>query len=399
MGNINFLVVFLEGIISLFSPCVLPIIPVYIAILTGSTGDEEGTGKSPILNTVLFILGISTTFFILGSSIRFFSKGLIGNKEVMNIVGGIFIVIMGLFFMGWLKIPALESSKKFSMKDRKMGPLTAYLLGLTFSLGWSPCVGPMLGSAMIMASNSASRLQGNLLILAYTLGFILPFVIMAIFYDRLEKHIDKLHDHSDKIKKIGGLLLILSGILMATGGLDKFGLSLNEEQTIIEEEAKEEVEEESGDSGEESLAAPDFKLVDQYGKDHILSDYQGKVVFLNFWATWCPPCRMEMPDIQSIYEERGYNEEDVVILGVAGPNLGSGRAKEGSIEEIKEFLKENSYDYPILFDETGELFMTYGIQSFPSTFIIDRDGNIDGYIPSAVPKDVMENAIDTTRNR
>lgn len=409
MEHINFIVVFVEGLLSFFSPCVISILPIYLAILSGSSVQnlKEGNVKlkdSPLLkNTILFVLGISTTFFILGSSINAFKHFFTSNKEIMTTIGGILIIIMGLFYLGYLNLPFLQKEKKFNVGVREMKPWTAYLLGFTFSFGWSPCIGPMLASALIMASSSDSALIGNLLILVYTIGFTLPFIIISIFYNRLLKYVDNVKRNMKTIQKIGGAILIITGLVMALGGTDKIAgyFKKSEEnpteysQEITDEDTeedinKEEPSEESTENEENKIPAIDFTLVDQYGEPHTLSDYKGKVVFLNFWATWCPPCRMEMPDIEEVYKERGKNAEDVIILGVAGPNLG----REGSKEEIIEFLKEEGYTYPVVFDETGDIMATYSIQSLPTTFIIDRDGNIVDYVLGAMSKETMENIID-----
>lgn len=409
MEHINFIVVFVEGLLSFFSPCVISILPIYLAILSGSSVQnlKEGNVKlkdSPLLkNTILFVLGISTTFFILGSSINAFKHFFTSNKEIMTTIGGILIIIMGLFYLGYLNLPFLQKEKKFNVGVREMKPWTAYLLGFTFSFGWSPCIGPMLASALIMASSSDSALIGNLLILVYTIGFTLPFIIISIFYNRLLKYVDNVKRNMKTIQKIGGAILIITGLVMALGGTDKIAgyFKKSEEnpteysQEITDEDTKEDVNkeepsEESTENEENKIPAIDFTLVDQYGEPHTPSDYKGKVVFLNFWATWCPPCRMEMPDIEEVYKERGKNAEDVIILGVAGPNLG----REGSKEEIIEFLKEEGYTYPVVFDETGDIMATYSIQSLPTTFIIDRDGNIVDYVLGAMSKETMENIID-----
>lgn len=409
MEHINFIVVFVEGLLSFFSPCVISILPIYLAILSGSSVQnlKEGNVKlkdSPLLkNTILFVLGISTTFFILGSSINAFKHFFTSNKEIMTTIGGILIIIMGLFYLGYLNLPFLQKEKKFNVGVREMKPWTAYLLGFTFSFGWSPCIGPMLASALIMASSSDSALIGNLLVLVYTIGFTLPFIIISIFYNRLLKYVDNVKRNMKTIQKIGGAILIITGLVMALGGTDKIAgyFKKSEEnpteysQEITDEDTKEDVNkeepsEESTENEENKIPAIDFTLVDQYGETHTLSDYKGKVVFLNFWATWCPPCRMEMPDIEEVYKERGKNAEDVIILGVAGPNLG----REGSKEEIIEFLKEEGYTYPVVFDETGDIMATYSIQSLPTTFIIDRDGNIVDYVLGAMSKETMENIID-----
>lgn len=413
MGHVNVLVVFIEGLLSLFSPCVLTILPVYLAILSGSSvkdlkeGDGGFKNSTLLKNTILFVLGISTTFFLLGSSLNMINQFINVNKTTLGKVGGIIIIFMGLFYAGYLNIPFLQREKKLNMEVHEMKPLTAYLLGFTFSFGWTPCVGPMLASVLIMASNTGSMLMGNLLILVYTLGFTLPFVIIALFYDKLFEHLDKLKLHMDKIQKVGGALLIITGLIMALGGRDNIVAYFNkakdkpqiQEQNIAQEEGKdsdrgrinrEEIEKEPE---EEKIIAPDFTLIDQYGNTHTLSDYRGKVVFLNFWATWCPPCRMEMPYIEEIYNDNNQNFEDVVIIGVAGPNIG----KEGDEQYIIQFLKDEGYTFPVLFDDTGRTMAQYGIQALPSTFIIDKEGYIVQYIPGAMEKSTMEALIDSVK--
>lgn len=114
---------------------------------------------------------------------------------------------------------------------------------------------------------------------------------------------------------------------------------------------------------------------------------------MNFWATWCPPCRAEMPDIQKIYETYDTEGDDaLIVLGVAGPGYGNEKSEEG----IKEFLDENGYTYPVLMDTTGELFSAYGIYSYPTTFMIDRDGNVFGYASGQLNEDMMKNIIEQT---
>lgn len=394
MGHISGFVVFSEGLLSFFSPCVLSILPIYLAILSGSNvksikeGDDNLKDSPLLKNTILFVLGVSTTFFILGTSINAISQFFTKNKETMNLIGGIIIMIMGLLYSGYLNLPFLQKGKRLNVDTRQMKPWTAYLLGFSFSFGWSPCVGPMLASVLIIASNSKSVLAGNLLILVYTIGFTLPFILMAIFYDKLFKYVDKIKLHMSTIQKIGGIILLLTGLVMTLGGTDKvIGYFKNSNKNVVE--YNEEISDES-DEEDTKIPAIDFKLVDQYGNTHTISEYKGKVIFLNFWATWCPPCRMEMPDIEAIYEEYEKNSGDIIILGVAAPNLG----KEGSEEDIKKFLKDNGYTYPVVFDQTGDILGQYSIQAFPTTFVIDKDGNLVSYVPGAVDKEFMKMLID-----
>lgn len=133
-----------------------------------------------------------------------------------------------------------------------------------------------------------------------------------------------------------------------------------------------------------SAKAPDFNLKDQYGVVHSLENYKGKVIFLNFWATWCPPCKKEMPDVESIYKEYGENKKDVVILGVNSE-------KEN---EVKKFLKDKGYTFPTLIDENSEVMRKYFIQAFPTSFVIDKEGNVYGYVMGGLTKEQIKQVIE-----
>ena len=130
--------------------------------------------------------------------------------------------------------------------------------------------------------------------------------------------------------------------------------------------------------------APDFNLKDQYGVVHSLENYKGKVIFLNFWATWCPPCKKEMPDIENIYKEYGENKKNVVILGVNSE-------KEN---EVKKFLKDKGYTFPTVIDENSEVMRKYFIQAFPTSFVIDKEGNVYGYVMGGLTKEQIKQVIE-----
>ena len=185
-------------------------------------------------------------------------------------------------------------------------------------------------------------------------------------------------------KTTGTILLILTGVLMFSGMMNT--VSADSSRASDPQTEKEE---------EELYPAPEWDLYDQYGKKHKLEDYRGKYIFLNFWATWCPPCRAEMPDIQALYEENSQEEDsDLVILGVAFP----GYNKEKDEEGIAEFLYENGYTYPTLMDTGADLLYGYGITAYPTTFMIDKEGNLFGYVTGSISKETMESIIEQTRN-
>lgn len=422
-NNVSFILVFLEGILSFLSPCVIPLIPVYMGYLAGSGGKVNEDGKilydrgKVFLHTVFFALGISFAFFILGMSFTTLGKFFSGNKLLFTRIGGILIFILGFFQLGILDFSALQKERKINIKlaDKKMNPIFALVMGFTFSFAWTPCVGPALSSVLIMASGAKTALLGNMLVFVYALGFLIPFLILGIFTTEALNFLKSKQNLLKYTIKAGGVILVIMGFMTFTGwmnGVSGYLNSLSNNQQSSSQEVGETKEQNSVDNSEDTNAdgsvetengtneetevypSIDFTLTDQYGNQHKLSDYKGKVVFLNFWATWCPPCKEELPDIEALYNEHNLNQDEVVFLGITNPsspeypyNQDSGK------EDITAFIEDNGYTFPTLFDETGEVFGNYGISSFPTTFLIDKEGNIVGYAPGMMTKDFMVSAI------
>ena len=445
--SISAVTVFIQGLLSFFSPCVLPLVPLYLGYLAGGVGagtdsagssdgrpdvagSDAGAGKRQKLRlffrVLCFTIGISAAFFILGlgasAAGSFFSE----QRMLFDRIGGILIVLFGLYQLGVFgssKLLGGEHRIPLRLEKMSMSPVTALIMGFTFSFAWTPCVGPALTSVLLMAGSAQTEALGFLLIGVYTLGFILPFLAAGIFTAQL---LGFFRRHMKAVRytvKIGGVLMILMGALMFTGKMNDITGYLSSVQTGTEQETEtdrtedgenaqsdvnaeenagadqsggEETQESEDEAEQQKTPAPlaDLELTDQFGNTHTLSDYKGKVIFLNFWATWCGPCRNEMPDIQKLYDEYSAQGEDaeVVILGIAGPGIG----QEESAEEIADFMTENGYTYPVLMDTSGEMFTQYGISAFPTTFMIDKDGNVYGYVPGQMTEDIMRSIIDQT---
>ena len=404
--SVSLVTVFVQGILSFFSPCVLPLLPLYLGYLSGSMGDAQGAQTSRVktlVNTLFFVIGISAAFFLLALGMTALGQALHQYQKIIIQVGGILIIAFGLFQLGVFRPMALEQDRRirFPLQKLAMSPLVALVFGFTFSFAWTPCVGPALASVLLMAGSADTALQGFALIGLYTLGFVLPFLAVALFAGGLLKLFQKHRNVVRYTVKVGGALLVVIGLLMVTGWMDTLSGSLagSDPQATPTVQATEQPEAtdtpEATDAPEESQApipALDFTLTDQFGNTHTLDQYKGKTILLNFWATWCGPCRSEMPDLQAVYEDYGKNEKDLVVLGVAAPNLG----QEGSAEDITAFLEENGYTYPTLMNEDASLFYSYGISSFPTTFMIDKNGNVYGYIMGAQSREVFDNIIQQT---
>lgn len=446
IGNISYFLVFAEGLLSFLSPCVIPLIPVYMSYLAGNAKqiDDEGiiTYKRPtvFLHTIFFVLGISFAFFLLGMAFTalgtFFNK----NQFLFTKIGGILITALGLYQVGLLDFKFLTKERKIHLKigSHKMNPLIAFAMGFTFSFAWTPCIGPALSSVLILASSAKSAWIGNLLVLLYAVGFIIPFMLLGLFTTQVLNFLKTRQKLLKYTVKISGILLILIGIMTFTGWMNGISRYLNkvsqpfgtrqeqeEDKTIDNNEDGTEDQlsnntaddteykpntsdeddrpvanhAEDEDIEEDIFPAIDFTLSDQYGNLHTLSDYKDKVVFLNFWATWCPPCIKEMPDIEAIYNKYGKNQDHVIILGVANPSSDEypNNADE-SKDYIIAFLEDNEYTFPVVFDETGDLLREYYINAFPTTFLIDKNGNIYGYAAAMLSKDMMDSVIQQTLN-
>ena len=394
--DISVFTVFIQGLLSFFSPCVFPLIPVYMGYLAGGMNIKEKLDKSQFkifLNTFGFVIGISCAFFLLGLGFTTFGQLLSEYSRVISIIGGLIIIFFGLYSLGvfgYSKTLSKELRIKWKMDKLKLNPLTALVFGFTFSFAWTPCVGPTLTSVLLMTSSATSMSKGLILIGVYTLGFIIPFLLLGSFTGAM---LNSFRKHKGIVKytvKIGGLLMLIMGILMVTGMTNSINgyLSGAGMPDNMVEETVEEVEN----------LAPDFALIDLAGNTHTLSEYKGKVVFLNFFATWCGPCQYEIPDIQSLYEEYGYNKDEVVILGVTNPSTQTKQNQDVSTIELGQFVQSRNMTYPVLMDLTGEVFERYGITAFPTTFMIDKNGAVYGYISGALTRDVMISIIEQTLN-
>ncbi len=211
--------VLIAGFLSFFAPCTFPLLPVYIGIMTDREEGKLPNRLAPIGKTLIFIAGLATVFMIMG-----FGAGALGsliNSKMFIVVSGFVVVLLGIHQMGGIKIPALERYKVLNLKrSRTHDLLGIYLLGLTFSFGWTPCVGPVLGAVLVVSANGGQAFYGVWLMMIYTLGLAIPFIAMAFLSHYLLDRFASLESHLDTIKKVGGALIILMGLLLMTGNLN-----------------------------------------------------------------------------------------------------------------------------------------------------------------------------------
>jgi cytochrome c-type biogenesis protein len=221
MADLTLTGVLLAGLISFLSPCVLPLVPPYLAYMAGTSVSAmrgQGPDMRVILASVLFVLGFSTVFVLLGAGASSLGRVLRIYGETLAIVAGLAIIVMGLHFLGVFRIGLLYREARFTV-GRTGGLAGAYLMGLAFAFGWTPCIGPVLGSVMAVAGAQATVAQGMGLLAVYSLGLGIPFLLAAVFMGRFLGVMDRLKPHMGRIEKVMGALLVLTGIAFLTGGI------------------------------------------------------------------------------------------------------------------------------------------------------------------------------------
>lgn len=220
------LVALAAGVLSFLSPCVLPIVPPYLAYMGGiSMGEMTGQGaarRRVILPALFFVMGLSTVFLILGFTASAFGSFVLSNQQLLARISGGVVIVFGLHFLGVFRIPFLDRDMRMDAGERSGSAFGAYVLGLAFAFGWTPCIGPQLGAILSLAAQEGSTGRGTLLLGIYALGLGLPFLLAAIFIERSIALMTKLKRHMKLIERLMGGLLLLVGLALVSGMFTDF---------------------------------------------------------------------------------------------------------------------------------------------------------------------------------
>lgn len=220
------------GIISFLSPCVLPIVPPYLAYMSGVSLQDLNEGKTArnkaLLPATFFVLGLSTVFLLLGFTASAIGTVFLQYQSWFNTVAGILVMIFGAHFIGVYRIGFLDREARIDAGDRGGSAFGAYILGLAFAFGWTPCIGPQLGAILSLAASEASVARGTTLLAVYAIGLGVPFLLVAAFLPRMSGVMTWMKRHMEQIERVMGLLLWTIGLLMLTGGFSSFSYWLLE---------------------------------------------------------------------------------------------------------------------------------------------------------------------------
>jgi len=216
---------FFAGLLSFVSPCVLPIVPPYLCFLTGLSfgqlsGEEAvpaGAERRVVLASIAFVLGFATVFVALGATASVVGQTVARHFDVLSVVAGAVIAILGLHFLGAFRIAPLFRDLRFTVERRPASALGAYVIGLAFAFGWTPCVGPVLAAVLFVAGSTGTALQGAVLLAVYAAGIGLPFVLAAVFASRFLRWAARFRRHMATVERVMGGLLVVTGLLFMTG--------------------------------------------------------------------------------------------------------------------------------------------------------------------------------------
>jgi cytochrome c-type biogenesis protein len=230
-------VALLAGLLSFLSPCVLPIVPPYLAYMGGISMGEMTAGgaarRRVILPALFFVLGLSTIFLLLGFTASAFGTFVLQNQMLLAQVSGVIVIIFGLHFLGVFRIPILDREMRLDAGERGGSALGAYVLGLAFAFGWTPCIGPQLGAILSLAAQEGSTQRGTLLLGVYALGLGLPFLLAAIFVERSIGLMQRIKPYMRLIERLMGGLLILVGLALLTGAFTDFSYWMLETYEVL----------------------------------------------------------------------------------------------------------------------------------------------------------------------
>jgi len=383
-------IAFVAGILSFLSPCVLPLVPGYISLISGVSIDglKEGTSnrRAVILNSLAFNAGLSVIFLLLGTT-----AGLVGaaitSSPWVRIIGGLVIIAFGLQLIGLLKISALYKDTRFFSDDKPRGVLGSAALGVAFAAGWTPCIGPILGGIIGLAATSGGWRNGLVLSAFYSAGLAVPFLLTGLGINQFLSFYKNFRKHLHKVEVLSGIVLIFVGVLVMSGKAAQLASSSfiawipNLEGLVkLNPPPVKPPDPPAVNASFEPLPDVEFRtLADQ---PYSLKSLQGQVVMLNFWATYCIPCREEIPALNELQHE--LQSQGLRIVGAS---------LDDSIEGVTQYQQEVvKFDYQVLIGGSDAK-VKFAQSVLPTTYLIDRQGRIRQKIIGARDKAGWEAAV------
>ncbi len=367
----NIAIAFAGGLLSFLSPCVLPLVPGYISLMSGVTvenlqSDGRGSRKAVIANSLAFNAGLSVIFLILGGTAGLLGAAIISNPWV-RIIGGLVIIVFGLHLIGLLKIKYLYKDTRQFSNEKPRGIFGSLVLGIAFAAGWTPCIGPILGGIIGLAATSGGWKSGLILAAFYSAGLAVPFLVTGLALNQFLGFYTRFRRHLHKVEVVSGIILILIGLLIMSNRVTLLASSrLAAWLPNLESYIKLREDGPLPKTGNVAQAqpAPDVQFTKLDGSALRLSDLRGRVVLLNFWATWCIPCRSEIPTLSAM--QKDFESRGLSIVGVS---------YDDTADLVQQFQKQLPQSYQVVLGGR-EVGSQLPASPLPTTYIIDREGRI-----------------------
>src|SRR2546423_1148916 len=385
---------FLAGLLSFASTCVLPLVPAYVTYMGAATAGTDATRRQQVKvlgNAALFVAGFATAFVALGASFGLIGADLKAYRPLLLQIAGAALVLIGIALLTMGRIPGLMGEKRFDIAHRlPRAPWASYVIGLAFAIGWTPCVGPILAAILLRAGGSGTAAQGALLLAVYSAGLGLPFLIAAGLSSMVSRLIVRVRGAYAVLNAVAAVFLIGMGLLIFSNRLTVF----NDFFPIV---AVTTPFDSHFDTGNPTPAAngpvqvgkpaPAFTLKDVDGHSVSLSSHQGKPVLISFWATWCVPCRDELPLIRDEY--LAHRAEGFTVVAI---NFG-----DESSDTVRKFWSSHTLQPAPFLDPDGSVASNYGVAlnntGLPVSVLVGRDGIISSYEPFPLTKDFIDAAL------
>jgi len=383
----NVVIAFAGGLLSFLSPCVLPLVPGYISLMSGVSIDHlksEGGStarRAVILNSLAFNAGLSVIFLALGGTAGLLGAAIINNVWV-RVIGGLVIIVFGLHLIGLLKIKYLYKDTRQFSNEKPHGMLGSLALGIAFAAGWTPCIGPILGGIIGLAATSGGWKGGLVLSAFYSAGLAVPFLITGLGINQFLSFYSRFRQHLHKVEVVSGIILILIGVLVMSnrvtllassrlaGLLPNFESLLHLRGNAPQPAAK-----------ENFVTAPDVQFTKLDGNTLRLKELRGRVVLLNFWATWCIPCRSEIPSLSAM--QKDLDSRGLSVIGVS---------YDDTADLVQSFQKEIPQSYQVVLGGR-EVGSQLPASPLPTTYIIDREGRIRNKMIGERTREAFESVI------
>lgn len=385
---------FLAGLLSCASTCVLPLVPAYIGYMGGRASIAAGEGPlrqqwTVALNAGLFVAGFSTAFVALGATAGLIGADLKAYRPALVGVAGVLLVVMGIALLGG--IPWLMRERRLDIAHRlPRTPWASYAVGLAFAIGWTPCVGPILTVVLLKAADQATAAEGALLLAAYSAGLGVPFLVAAAVLSPFTRLIGRLRGAYRALNAMAAVLMIGMGVLIFSNRLTVLNSYFPYFSPPFSDALSKSALE--SNTGTVQVAtplkpgqpAPAFTLKDLDGHPVSLTALRGRPVLINFWATWCTPCREELPMIDAAYQ--AHRDAGLMVVAI---DFG-----DESAETVRAFWKQLHLTPTVALDPNGRVADAYGVglktTGLPVSVFVSRDGTISAYRPFALDSEYLE---------